>query len=207
MDALFDKLPYEKLETVPVLHLMAGGFLGGALIFALLFFTLFTSIGEDQTALEGKKTQAENKLKEYEGLLADQGRVKRELVSKKGELVQYKNQMPSQNQLHDFMNQMAEIGSALNINVGLMKLQKPKENDFYMEFPIEMMVSGGFYKTTGYLAAVQNLLNMTHFSTYSLEMKSEKEKGVLVTNSLAKAFTFIEGAEEREKRNPKEEKK
>jgi len=207
MDQLFDKLPYDKLGKIKFAQLLAGAFGVGLLLYALFHFTLYSSLRDDFAALQNKKTQAENRLKTYKALIGKKSEIRAALAAAQGELAQIKSQMPRRREIVNFLKQVSEIGAALGLNILLIRSLPEEVNDFYKETPIKIDVQGGFYKTVGFLDAVQNLLHLVNLT--QVEMKSSTADGAgrsgLITSSVAVAYSYVEGAEDRPAKPKKKE--
>lgn len=207
IDKVFDQLPYEHLGKIKFLHLLAGAFAVGALLFIGFYLAFFTYLENTYDVLEKQKVDAEAKLKSYQSLLERKDMINIELVSVQGDLTQIKGQMPQRGDITDFVRRVTYVASALGVEIKLIKIMPEDTGDFYKVVPIEILVRGGFYKTAAFLEAVQNLLRVVNITELHMKTKTEKapsrgalpqaEQTVLETYSVALAYSYIEGAENR----------
>ncbi|MEC7640799.1 MAG: type 4a pilus biogenesis protein PilO [Nitrospinota bacterium] len=207
MDAVFDKLPYERLSNVQFTHLLGGAVCLGLVLYLIFHLTLFGALKDDLTSLNKKKTQAENKLRTYQTTLSQKGNISEELAAGHGDLAQIKRQMPRQYEIVDFLKNVAQMGTALGLNIVLIQSLPEETNDFFRETPIEINVQGGFYKTMGFLNTVQNLLRLVNVTQVKMEIVEFQggptQRGgtgpmkILQTNSVAVAYSYVEGSEDK----------
>ncbi|MFQ5671849.1 MAG: type 4a pilus biogenesis protein PilO [Nitrospinales bacterium] len=205
MEKLFDKLPYDKLSNIKFTHLLAGAFGLGVLLFVAFHLTLYGLLQIEFDSLQTKKSQTEDKLKNYRALIEKEDEMRAKLAAAQGELAQIKSQLPSRQEIVNFLRQVSEIGTSLGLNIVLIRSLPEETNDFYKETPIKIDVQGGFYKTMGFLDAVQNLLhlvNLTQMKIESIGPEGAKLKP-LTTSSVAVAYSYVEGAEDRPATKPK----
>lgn len=215
MNWLFDRLPYERLGDFKFAHFLLAGLGVGFLIFVLYFFTLYNVNSEKYASLQTKKSQTEQKLVNYRNLIAEKDDVSTRLVSLQGQLDQEKNQIPKGKDIPGILRRAADIGNYLGLDILLFQVDKEKDKDYYKEIPIEIKIRGDFYKTSGFLDAMQNLLQLVDVSKYKMEITAvpivrpkaalkvknasllPKTAEVLQTTINAKTYTYVEGAEEK----------
>ena len=209
MEALFDKLPYDKLRNYSLAQMLVGALIFGAILFAGYYFSLYSFQEEEMAALQTKKEQAEKKLKRYKKLIKKKDVIQHGLSEAKSRLVQIKSQMPSRREILAFIKQIAEIGEIMGLEILLIESRPEKELDFYKKFEIELRVSGGFYQTIGFFESIQNLLRIVNIDQLTFEPKVVSVKvgnrrvssRRLQTKSVAVTFGYIEGAEEKPPKN------
>ena len=63
MEKIFDKLPYDELEDIQFIHLLAGAIGIGLVLFLVYFFTLHSVSNEEYESLLKQKDRAERTLK------------------------------------------------------------------------------------------------------------------------------------------------
>jgi type IV pilus assembly protein PilO len=204
-DKIFDKLPYEQMGKIKFLHLLAGAVCVGALLFAGFYLVFFAYMEEEYATLERKKNEGEAKLKSYQDLLARRDTVNMELVAVQSELAQIKRQMPQRGDITGFVKRAAYAANALGLEVALINRMPEEAKDYYQVVPLEILVRGGFYRTAAFLEAIQNLLRVVNITELHMRTKSVKssagkqsgERSVLETYSLALAYSYVEGAEDK----------
>ena len=206
MEQLFDKLPYDDLEDIQFIHLLAGAIGIGFVLFLIYFFTLHSVANEEYESLLKKKDGAERTLKRYKATVAKEGVVAKNVARVKGQFDAFKNQMPSQDELPDLIQQIAEFGKHRKIKMVAFTMQEGKVGDFYKEIPLKVQISGELWVTLDFIEYMQNLLRLVSFEDLILQGQSASNSrkntaaatvGSLNTTLIAKTYSFIEGSENR----------
>jgi Tfp pilus assembly protein PilO len=110
MDKIFDKLPYDTLEDIKFLHLLAGGVAIGLAIIAAYYFTLFSATNTELTGLVKKKETAERTLKRHKAIVKKGDLAEKDLARVSGQLDAYKKQMPVADDLHRLLKKVSGFG-------------------------------------------------------------------------------------------------
>ncbi len=209
MDALFDKLPYDKLRNYNLVQMLIASATFGVFLFVGYYFSLYSFQEGEMTALQTKKKQTESKLKRYKNLIKQKDIIKSGLSEATSKLTLIKSQMPRRREVLAFIKQIAEIGEIMGLEILLIESKPEKEVDFYKEIKIEIRVSGGFYQTIGFFESIQNLLRIVNINDLKLEPKiisikvgnRRVQARKLETSSMAVTFSYIEGAEDKPPKN------
>lgn len=221
LDNLFDKLPYEQLEKIKFIHLLMGAVGAGLLLMGVYYFTIYSSVQEEFVALLAQKAQAEKKLKDNELLVAQTHLIAKDLATRVHNLAQVKRQMPLAQEMPQLLRRVGDSENELALQITLFEVEEGKVSDYYKEIPIRIQVRGGYWNAVGFFDKLQDLLQIVNFSELKMESrKSEKkekakagkeEKGAkpvhpeanvfdkvnLFTEVKAKAFAYVDGAEDR----------
>lgn len=220
LDNLFDKLPYEQLEKIKFIHLLMGAVGAGLLLMGVYYFTIYSSVQEEFVALLAQKAQAEKKLKDNELLVAQTHSIAKDLAARVHNLAQVKRQMPLAQEMPQLLRRVGDSENELALQITVFEVEEGKVSDYYKEIPIRIQVRGGYWNAVGFFDKLQDLLQIVNFSELKMESrKNEKkekakagkeEKGVksapeinvfdkvsLFTEVKAKAFAYVDGAEDR----------
>lgn len=220
LDNLFDKLPYEQLEKIKFIHLLMGAVGAGLLLMGVYYFTIYSSVQEEFVALLAQKAQAEKKLKDNELLVAQTHSIAKDLATRVHNLAQVKRQMPLAQEMPQLLRRVGDSENELALQITVFEVEEGKVSDYYKEIPIRIQVRGGYWNAVGFFDKLQDLLQIVNFSELKMESrKNEKkekakagkeEKGVksapeinvfdkvsLFTEVKAKAFAYVDGAEDR----------
>jgi len=205
MEKLFDKLPYDELEDIQFIHLLAGAIGIGLVLFLVYFFTLHSVSNEEYESLLKQKDGAERTLKRYKATVAKGGLVAKNMARVKGQFDAFKNQMPSQDEIPGLIQKIAAFGKHRNIKMVALTLQEGEIGDFYKEIPLEVKIDGELWVTLDFIDYMQNLLRLVSFENLILQGRSiDKSRratgsaiGSLSTTLTAKTYSFLEGSENR----------
>jgi type IV pilus assembly protein PilO len=207
MDKLFDKLPYDTLEDIKFLHLLAGAVAIGLAIIAAYYFTLFSATNTELTGLVKKKETAERTLKRHKATVKKGDFAEKDLARVSGQLDAYKNQMPVTDDLPRLLKKVSGFGENRKIELLNFELSEGSVKDFYKEIPLQIRMRGDLWSTLDFFEYMQNLLQLVSFENLSLETLQVPVVGpngptgenayLLQTVMTAKTFSFIEGSDNR----------
>ncbi len=207
MDKLFDKLPYDTLEDIKFLHLLAGAGAIGIVIIAAYYFTLFSATSTELTGLVKKKETAERTLKRHKAIVKKGDLTEKDLARVSSQLVAYKNQMPVADDLPRLLKKVSGFGENRKIELLNFELSEGSVEDFYKEIPLKIRMRGDLWSTLDFFEYMQNLLQLVSFENLSLESLKVPVIGpngptgenayLLQTVMTAKTFSFIEGSDNR----------
>ena len=206
MEKIFDKLPYDELEDIQFIHLLAGAIGIGLVLFLVYFFTLHSVFNEEYESLLKQKDRAERTLKRYKATVAKEGVVAKNMARVKGQFEAFKNQMPSQDEIPSLIQKITEFGKHRKIKMVALTLQEGEIGDFYKEIPLEVQIDGELWVTLDFIDYMQNLLRLVSFENLILQGRStgnsrrrtaESTIVSLSTTLTAKTYSFLEGSENR----------
>jgi len=220
MDKLFDKLPYDTLEDIKFLHLLAGAVAIGLAIIAAYYFTLFSATNTELTGLVKKKETAERTLKRHKAVVKKGDLVEKDLARVSGQLDAYKKQMPAADDLPGLLEKVSGFGKNRKIELLNFSLTEGSVKDFYKEIPLQIRMRGDLWSTLDFFEYMQNLLQLVSFENLSFETLQVPVVGpngptgqnafLLQTVMTARTFSFIEGSDKRPvatKKSPVKKKK
>jgi len=207
MNKLFDKLPYDALEDIKLLHLL-GVIVGiGLAIIATYYFTLFSATNTELNGLVKKKETAERALKRLKAIVRKGDLTEKDLARVSGKLDAYKKQMPVADDLPRLLKKVSGFGENRKIELLNFELSEGSVKDFYKEIPLQIKIRGDLSSTLDFFEYMQNLLQLVSFEDLSLETKkvpvmspngpTEQNAYLLQTVMTVKTFSFIEGSDKR----------
>ena len=207
MNKLFDKLPYDVLEDIKLLHLL-GGVVGiGLAIIAAYYFTLFSATNTELNGLVKKKEIVERALKRRNAIVRKGDLTEKDLARVSSQLDAYKNQMPVADDLPRLLKKVSGFGVNRKIELLNFELSEGSVKDFYKEIPLQIRMRGDLWSTLDFFEYMQNLLQLVSFEDLSLETLKVPVMGPngptgqnaypLQTVMTVKTFSFIEGSDKR----------
>ena len=207
MNKLFDKLPYDALEDIKLLQLLAGVVGIGLAIIVTYYFTLFSATNTELNGLIQKKETAERALKRHRAVVGKGDLIERNLARVSGKLDAYKKQMPVADDLPILLKKVSGFGENRKIELLNFELSEGSVKDFYKEIPLQIRMRGDLWSTLDFFEYMQNLLQLVSFEGLSLETKKVPVMGpngptgqndyLLQTVMTVKTFSFIEGSDKR----------
>lgn len=208
MDKIFDKIPYDKLEKFQKPHAMVAGAVLVVGVFILYYLFVYSAYQEEYNQLEAKLTQTKQTLQRYQQEVAMKDLITKQVATLAGTLVERKRQLPLVRQLPGLLNKISDVGRFLDVNIVTFRLGEAEEKQFYKEIPINMTITGDYYRTAGFFDTLQSLLRMVNISKLKMvreptevattgDYGEAQRKRVLLlrTEIQAKTFAYIEGSE------------
>ncbi len=204
MDRLFDKLPYDDLDGIKFIHLLAGAVGIGLALFIAYYFTLYSATNTEFKMLAKQKVEAERTLKRYKGIVAKKDRVGKKLALVKGKFDSFKNQMPSQAEIPNLIQRMLAFGKDRKMKMVALTVEEGTKSMFVDVIPLKIQLQGELWATLDFLDYMQNLLRLVSFDNLRLEAQpliagvrgEGATAGSLRTSLRVKTYSFREGAED-----------
>ena len=204
MDKLFNKLPYDDLDGIKFIHLLAGAVGIGLALFIAYYFTLYSATNTEFKMLAKQKVEAERTLKRYKGIVAKKDRVGKKLALVKGKFDSFKNQMPSQAEIPNLIQRMLAFGKDRKMKMVALTVEEGTQSMFVDVIPLKIQLQGELWVTLDFLDYMQNLLRLVSFDNLRLEAQpliagvrgEGATVGSLRTSLRVKTYSFREGAED-----------
>lgn len=207
MDKLFDKLPYDTLEDIKFMHLIAGAVGIGLVVIGIYYFTMFSATNTEFEELAKKKKTAEQTLKRHKATVKNGDLAAKSLAMISGQLEVYKKQMPVVDDLPELLQKVSSFGENRKIELLNFELNEGSIKDFYKEIPLQIRMRGDLWSTLDFFEYMQNLLQLVSFEGLTLETLQVPVIGpdgptgqnahLLQTVMTAKTYSYIEGSDNR----------
>jgi len=216
LDKLFDKLPYENLEDIDPLHIFAGAAGVGVLLFVIAFFTLIGAVREEYGLLEEKKVTTERTLGRYEKTIGNKDQIFRKFVHTSGKLSGLKRQMPTIEEMPQFLRKITAAGKVLDMEILDFEIREGEIKDYYTEIPVKLKFRGELWNTMDFFETMQNMLRVVDFDELTMNVKevdmyiiggpasAVEQVPLLHTNVVVRTYVYLDGAEDKvpEKKAP-----
>ena len=145
MDKFFDKLPYDTIEGIKIIHLIAAVVGASLTVIVTYYFTLFSASNNEFEQLEKKKKNAEQTLKRYKATVKNGDMAEKGLAIVSGQLGAYKKQMPIVDTLPDLLHKVSKFAENRKIELLNFELKEGSINDFYKEIPLKIRLRGDLW--------------------------------------------------------------
>ena len=138
---------------------------GAALITAGLYFTMFKTQRDQNTAAQAAldtKRKENAELESYRPKLAE---IERQLASLKQQLDIERRIVPDEKEVDGFMRMLDAVASKAGIEIRRYTSQPVAQKDFYTEVPFEMELDGPYYSMLGFFDRVGKLERIVNVSS------------------------------------------
>jgi len=142
--------------------------LGGAVVSAALFFTVFKSQNEKNTAAQHAledKIRENNELESYRPKLKQ---IEQQLAELKQQLEIEARIVPDEKQVGDFITMMDAEAAKAGVEVRRYEAKDNKQQQYYTEVPFEMDLDGSYYSVLKFFDQVSKLERIVNVSALTV---------------------------------------
>lgn len=98
------------------------------------------------------------------------------------------SQLPSDTEVPGLLEDITEKGLQSNLEINSITLQDEIAKEFYIELPIEILVTGGYHDLGAFVSGIASLPRIVTLHNFSI--KSEEESTSLVMKITAKTYRY-----------------
>ena len=193
MDRIFNKLPYDTLNNIPPVRILAGAGLVGLILFLLAFFTIISAGNVKLETLSQKKTDTEYTFNKYFNVVANKAAVVMNLSLSLGELSIQKKQLPKQDALNSLIEEISSLGEKREIEVTAFQVSGGEVRDFYKDVSLHFTFRGGLLGTMDMFAALQNMPQIVDIKNITFNVGTTGNVPTLISAFTATIYVYIEG--------------
>ena len=188
-NTLFERV--EKIRMSSRIMIVVGTFLVLGGVFAMLFYfpknTEISKAESDIKVLTQRLQQAKIRAKNLEKFEAEQAAVE-------AQFQEALKLLPNKREIPSLLKNISRLGSESQLEFRLFGPQKERIQDFYIEIPVAMEVSGNYHDVATFFNKVGEMRRIVNILDVS--MKPEKELDTtLVTQCTAVTYRFREQAD------------
>jgi type IV pilus assembly protein PilO len=137
---------------------------GAALVTAGLYFTVFKSERDQNTAAQAQLESKRKENAELEAYRPKLAEMERQLASLKQQLDIERRIVPDEKEVDGFMRMLDAEASKAGIEIRRYTAQPVAQKDFYTEVPFEMELDGPYYSMLGFFDRVGKLERIVNVS-------------------------------------------
>ena len=188
-----DQIDWEEPGTWPAL--VKGVLLVAALLAVLLLGYQFlikgqlATLGVAQKEEESLRTEYQQKAFEAANLEALRGQMQ-EMEQMFGALV---GQLPSDTQVPGLLEDISAIGVANGLEFNSVELQPEVVQEFYVELPIDILVTGTYHDLGAFVSGISGLPRIVTLHDFEIN-PTEERPGVMEMRILAKTYRYKDEA-------------
>src|SRR5450755_4880631 len=138
--------------------------LGGAVVTAALYFTLFKSQNENNTAAQHslqEKIQENNELESYRPKLKQ---IEQQLAELKQQLEIEQRIVPDEKQVDQFITMMGSEAQKAGVELRRYFAKDVKSQQYYTEVPFDLDIDGPYYSALNFFDRVSKLERIVNIS-------------------------------------------
>ncbi|NKF52186.1 type 4a pilus biogenesis protein PilO [Shewanella sp. WXL01] len=188
----FNDIDFENIGSWPKLvKIVFAAFLSICVIAASYY--LFISDAIDVMETEQRKEQElrtdfENKYR----LAANLKLYREQLVIMEAQFAELLKMLPSENEMPGLLDDVTFVATDSGLRINSLDWEEEIVRDFYIEFPIKMIVEGDYHQLGHMVSGIAKLPRIVSLHDFVIK---RGESGSLSMDILAKTYRFKEGAE------------
>ncbi|MCL2917105.1 type 4a pilus biogenesis protein PilO [Shewanella litorisediminis] len=164
-----------------------------AVIVGVASYFLFIS-----DAIDGLKREQEKEVqlrqdfqKKYQ-LAANLKLYREQLKEMEAQFAELLKMLPSENEMDGLLDDLTFVATDSGLNIESLDWEGAVQRDFYIEFPIKMVVSGDYHQMGSMVSGVAKLPRIVSLHDFVIK---HQDGDILTMDILAKTYRFKEGAE------------
>jgi type IV pilus assembly protein PilO len=188
----FNDIDFENIGGWPKLvKLVFAAFLA-VLVFAGSYYMFVSDALDGLAAEQNKEIQLRQDFENKYRLAANLKLYREQLVVMEAQFAELLKMLPSENEMPGLLDDLTFVATDAGLKITSLDWDAEIERDFYIEFPIKMVVGGNYHQIGDMVSGVANLPRIVSLHDFSIV---RDEAGNLAMNILAKTYRFKEGAE------------
>lgn len=188
----FNDIDFENIGGWPKLvKLVFAAFLA-VLVFAGSYYMFISDALDGLAAEQNKEIQLRQDFENKYRLAANLKLYREQLVVMEAQFAELLKMLPSENEMPGLLDDLTFVATDAGLKISSLDWDAEIERDFYIEFPIKMVVGGDYHQIGDMVSGVANLPRIVSLHDFTIVRDGS---GNLAMNILAKTYRFKEGAE------------
>jgi type IV pilus assembly protein PilO len=188
----FNDIDFENIGGWPKLvKLVFAAFLA-VLVFAGSYYMFISDALDGLAAEQNKEIQLRQDFENKYRLAANLKLYREQLVVMEAQFAELLKMLPSENEMPGLLDDLTFVATDAGLKITSLDWDAEIERDFYIEFPIKMVVGGDYHQIGDMVSGVANLPRIVSLHDFTIVRDGS---GNLAMNILAKTYRFKEGAE------------
>lgn len=164
-----------------------------AVIVGVASYFLFISDAIDGLKLEqDREVQLRQDFQSKYQLAANLKLYREQLKEMEAQFAELLKMLPSENEMDGLLDDLTFVATDSGLNIESLDWEGAVQRDFYIEFPIKMVVSGDYHQMGSMVSGVAKLPRIVSLHDFVIK---HQDGDILTMDILAKTYRFKEGAE------------
>lgn len=164
-------LDFNNIGSWPQQFKIAFCVLLGVLIFALLWWVLTRSKGDELQGLESQESTLRTEFETKQGRAANLGPLKQQLAQMEQQLQQMLRQLPSRTEMPDLIVDISQTALATGIQNELFQPGPEAPKEFYAEKPIALKMVGTYHQFGAFVSGVASLPRVVIMTMHDISLR------------------------------------
>lgn len=188
----FNDIDFENIGAWPQFVKIVFAVMLGVLVFIASYFLFISESLDILNAEEQKELQLKTDFKSKYQLAANLKLYREQLAVMEVQFTELLKMLPSKNEMPGLLDDITFVATDSGLSIKSLDWDSEITRDFYLEFPIKMVVSGNYHELGHLVDGVAKLPRIVSLHDFVIE---RNESGELGMDILAKTYRFKEGAE------------
>lgn len=188
----FNDIDFENIGGWPKLVKLVFASILALVVFAGSYYVFISDAIDGLAAEQKKEIQLRQDFENKYRLAANLKLYREQLVIMEAQFAELLKMLPSENEMPGLLDDLTFVATDAGLKITSLNWEPEIERDFYIEFPIKMVVGGDYHQIGDMVSEVANLPRIVSLHDFSIV---RDESGNLAMNILAKTYRFKEGAE------------
>lgn len=163
------------------------------LVFIFSYFFFITNAIDTWQREQAKELQLKNDFKSKYQLAANQPLYSAQLTVMETQFAELLQMLPSKNEMPELLDDLTYVATHSGLKMSSLNWEQEIEQDFYVEFPINMSVRGSYHQIGRMAEGIAGLPRIV--SIHDFTIAKDGDSGFLKMDLLAKTYRFKESAE------------
>lgn len=210
IDKVFEKIPYDKLYSVPAWQRYAVMFGVSIIVVVAFYFVVITDKVETLTKLDTDLSTINQEVTTNESLEKNEGVLKAKIEELEAAKRKAARQLPSDKEIPELLEQVSKLGTERGLEFLTFKPQGEAMREYYAEVPVSLEVTGKFHDVLMFFDDISQLPRIVTIGDMKIQnvvdtsggrsapsqkggKQEAKPSGVQMT-CVATTYRFLEGA-------------
>lgn len=174
-----------------------------AFVFIGSYFLLIADAKNELDKMQVQEEKLKASFKNKYQLAANLAHYREQLALMEVQFAELLKMLPSENEMPGLIDDVTFVATDAGLKIQSLEWGGELQQDFYIEFPIKILVSGDYHELGAFVSGVAKLPRIV--SLHDFTLKKNGDSG-LEMQMLAKTYRFKEGADFNHKNTPKQKK-
>ncbi|MCG9731558.1 type 4a pilus biogenesis protein PilO [Shewanella sp. Isolate13] len=188
----FNDIDFENIGAWPQLVKVVFAVLLAVCVFVGGYFLFISDAIDVLNAEQQKEQQLKDDFKAKYQLAANLKLYREQLAIMEVQFAELLKMLPSKNEMPGLLDDITFVATDSGLNINSLDWESEITRDFYIEFPIKIVVSGDYHELGHLVGGVAKLPRIVSLHDFVIKRNDTGELGMDI---LAKTYRFKEGAE------------
>ncbi|MCL1125561.1 type 4a pilus biogenesis protein PilO [Shewanella surugensis] len=199
----FKDVDFENVGGWPKAVKVFFGLLVATSVFIASYFLVIADAKNELGTMQGQEGALKASFKNKYQLAANLAHYREQLALMEVQFAKLLKMLPSENEMPGLIDDVTFVATDTGLKIHSLEWGAELQQDFYIEFPIKILVSGDYHELGYFVSGVAKLPRIVSLHDFTLKKGGH---GGLEMQMLAKTYRFKEGADLKDGKKAKKKK-